>query len=100
MRTWGVVGASGATSVAYFVFMLVLIICIYQYTPLRFSGKDIVVKPLLCGLICFVTALASSQFFPVFVSIPVAAIFYIVSVFIFRLITKEEINQIFSAKNS
>ncbi len=96
IRLWGINGAAIATTAAYLVFLVLLLIFMTRKTTVRLPVKVHILKPLLCGLLCFVAAYASSLYLPTLPSIIIAAIVYIPAVFLTKLIKTEELNQIFS----
>lgn len=93
---FGINGAAAATSTAYLVFALSLVIFLLRHTSLRFSLTDWGTKPFLCALVCYTTAVLSSHYFPIYVSIIIAAICYISTMFISHFIHIDEIKQIFA----
>lgn len=94
---WGVNGAAISTTVSYIVFLFMLLIFVRTSTPVRFSFTAHFAKPLLCGVLCFGAAYISSVYFPTLVTIIIAAIVYISSVFLTGLVKFKEISHIFSS---
>ncbi|MBQ8002832.1 MAG: polysaccharide biosynthesis C-terminal domain-containing protein, partial [Clostridia bacterium] len=97
MYIWGINGTALSTTLSYFVFMATLLFFTLKATSIRPKVTQHVIKPLFCGLLCFFAALASAPFVPAVAVIAIAAIVYIPSVFLTRLVTLGELNQIFSA---
>lgn len=92
----GVNGAALSTSVAYMIFMTLLFVFILKLTPIRFNIWNLLVKPLVCTLLCFTSAFIASMYFSSTVTIIVAAFFYIPSVFITGFVSVKELKQIFA----
>ena len=88
-------GAAVSTSVSYLIFVLFCVFFTHKSTPVRFRAKSVLLKPLVCGLLCFATAFWAIKVSCAEISIVLAALVYVPSIFITRLITKEELKQIF-----
>lgn len=96
MPLWGINGAAASTLLSYLVFLLMLLVFLGKHTPVRLAFTSHVLKPLICGVLCFATAYIVSGYFSTFISILAAAAVYIPSVFVTGFIKFNEINQIFS----
>lgn len=96
MPLWGINGAAASTLLSYLVFLLMLLIFLRRYTQVRLSFISHVLKPFVCGVLCFATAYIISGYFSTFISILAAAVIYIPAVFVTGFIKFSEINQIFS----
>ncbi len=96
MFLWGVNGAALSTTVSYLVFTAILLFFIFKHTSIRLGFVPMVLKPLFCGALCFLTAYFASLYISPVMVILVAALVYIPSVFCVKLVTIDEINQIFS----
>lgn len=93
-----IAGAALSTSAAYIIFTLSLLIYLHRLTPIRFSASELLIKPVICAFLCFTTALISSLWLNVVLSILLAAVIYVPAVFISGFITKNEFKQIFSGQ--
>lgn len=93
---WGINGSAAATSIAYFVFMAMLLISAIRLQSFDFSIKDFVLKPLVSTALCFTAAAVSSVYFSTPVSICIAAMIYIPCVIMSHFISFDEIKQIFT----
>ncbi len=96
IHLWAVNGAAIATTAAYIIFLIILFVFINTKTPVRLSLIPHFAKPLFCGTMCFAAAYISSLYFSTLLSIIIAAIIYIPSLFLTGLIKTKELNQIFS----
>lgn len=96
MYFMGVNGAALSTTCAYLVFVISLVVYTYRLTPLRFSFSKVVLLPLLCAFLCFITAFLSSYALPTPLSILLAAVIYIPSIFLTGFISPKEFKQIFA----
>ena len=92
----GVGGAALATTGAYLIFVISLVVCIYRFTPIRFSIAEVIIRPLVCALLCFFAAFVLSHYLPTYMCILAAAVIYIPAVFISGFITLKEFKQIFA----
>lgn len=96
MHPLGIGGAALSTTISYGVFALLLLIFTLKKTSLSFTPADHFVKPLICGVLCFVAAFISGKYLhPVF-TIAIAAVVYIPSVFAVGFIRLHELSAIFS----
>ncbi len=91
----GVNGAALSSSVAYLVLVLLLMYFTHRETPIRYKSLDVFVKPLICGVLCFIAATLFKNF-PAFVTIVITATIYIPSVLLTKFISKDEVVQIFT----
>lgn len=89
-------GAAVATSVAYLLFLALLLVFLKVHTPVRLSFTAHLLKPLLCGVLCFMAAYVSSLYFSTLAVIIIAALVYVPAIFITGMVKYDEINQIFS----
>lgn len=96
MLLWGVNGAALSTTVSYLVFAIILFVFILKHTQIRLGFAPMVIKPLFCGALCFLAAYFASPYVGPAMVIAIAALVYIPSVFLVKLVTLDEINQIFS----
>ena len=92
----GINGAAISTSLAYFVFLITLMLALRRYTTIKLTASSHLVKPVFCGALCFMAAYIASFFMPAFFSILTAASVYIPAVFLTKFIDFDELNQIFS----
>ena len=96
MPLWGINGAAASTWLSYLVFLLMLLVFLRRHTQVRLSFISHVLKPFVCGALCFSAAYIVSGYFSTFISILAAAAVYIPAVFVTGFIKFSEINQIFS----
>ncbi len=96
IHLWGINGAAVSTMLSYLVFLVLLLVSLRRFTPVRLGFTPHALKPLLCGVLCFAAAYMVSLRFSTLMSIIAAALVYIPAVFITGFIKIDEINQIFS----
>ncbi|MBQ7876219.1 MAG: oligosaccharide flippase family protein [Clostridia bacterium] len=96
ISVWGINGSAIATSIAYFVFMAMLIISTIRLQSFDFSIKAFILKPLVCTALCFIAATVSSMYFSAPVAICIAALAYVPAVIMSHFISYDEIKQIFA----
>ncbi|MGM9551403.1 MAG: oligosaccharide flippase family protein [Clostridia bacterium] len=97
MYFFGVNGVALSTSLAYFSFMLLLVIFTIKQPQLKYRKRDVLLKPLVCGFLCFICAFWLNKYIPLYITILCTAIVYALLVLLTKFISKDEITQIFNS---
>lgn len=95
----GIYGAPIGTFLSYFVITMINFYFLSKYVKLIPSIRQIFIRPLLASLVCAGAAIGSYRLFEMFITpkvailgaITFAALVYLIAVFIFRCISKEDI---------
>lgn len=95
IKLFGIAGAAVSTSASYLLFMLILIFTVAKLKIFPFSLKTFVIKPLFCALACFIAAKTAFVHTNIFFAIALAAAVYIPCAVCLKVVSKDEIKQIF-----